>query len=65
MNTIFHIVAMIAFLWLAVYCFGTLDQDALGYVALGFFLGFIPLTIGAAFDDWDMLSSKGKRRPEE
>ena len=59
MNTLAHLAAMIALLWLAIYCFGTLGEAALGYVALGLFLLFIPLTLLAAQDDMEVL--KGRR----
>jgi len=59
MNTLAHLAAMIALLWLAIYCFGTLGESALGYVVLALFLLFIPLTLLAAQDDMEIL--KGRR----
>ena len=59
MNILAHLSAMVAVLWLAVYCFGTLGQAALGYASIGIFLLFIALTVLAAIDDWEIL--KGRR----
>jgi len=59
MNTIAHLIAIIVFIWASVYCFGTLGEDALGYVFIGLFLLFIPLTIAAAVEDWYLV--KGSR----
>ena len=55
MNTLVHLGALLALLWLAIYCFGTLEEAALGYAAIGLFLAFIPLTILAATDDWNII----------
>ena len=65
MNTLAHLACMIALLWLSVYCFGTLDINALGYAALGLFLLMIPLTVVAALEDWHVLHGGKERREED
>ncbi|MGI0011827.1 MAG: hypothetical protein ACREBU_00075 [Nitrososphaera sp.] len=65
MNTGAHIFAMLAILWLSVWCFETLNQRALGVAALGVFLIFIPLTFFAAIEDWHIFAGDKKADEEE
>ena len=63
MNTIAHICAMIAVLYLAVYSFETLQIQPLGFASIGLFLLFLVLALSAIADDWKTFQEwTGKRR---
>ena len=62
MNTLPHVAAEVALLWLSVFAFQTLSQDALGFAALVLFVLFIPLTLLAAQADWNALMGKNEGR---
>ena len=53
MNTLAHISALPATLWLSVFCFTTLANDALGVARIVVFLFLIPKTLLAAWEDLD------------
>ena len=62
MNTISHICAMMSVLYLAVYCFETLEIEPLGFACVGLMLLYLVLTISAIADDWAILEGwSGKR----
>ena len=62
MNTLPWLIAFIGSLWLSIYSFGTLGEDALGYIGLGLVLFCLPQIIAAVWEDWRML--KGKQDEE-
>ncbi len=52
MNTIAHMLAMVALLWLGVdYGYGTLAEPNIGFVFSMMFFLWIPLTFKAVLDD--------------
>ena len=58
MNTLAHISALPAILWLSVYCFDTLSNTALGAACLIIFLLLIPKIIFVAFNEISDLRGK-------
>jgi len=58
MNTLPWLVTLIASLWFAVYSFGTLGENALGFIGLGLFLFCIPQIILAVQDDIEILKGR-------
>ena len=59
MNTIAHVSAFIALLWLALYAIRTLTEDQLGFAVFGIALLYVPLTVKAIDDDLQLLTGKG------
>ncbi|MEM3170288.1 MAG: hypothetical protein QW838_05890 [Candidatus Nitrosotenuis sp.] len=58
MNTLAHLGATLALVWLAVFAFRTLGEDALGVAVLAAAVLFLVLTVLAAMDDWHILSGR-------
>ncbi len=58
MNSLAHILGMLASVWLAIYCFNTLDEVALGVATLGLFFLFATLLIFAVADDVDIIHGR-------
>lgn len=55
MNTLAHLSAVVASIWLMLYAFTTLEQPLLGMAAV-FLTGlFIVLTLFAAIQDWHIV----------
>lgn len=62
MHTIAHLSGFLAALWLSLYCFNDLNEDALGVATLGFAFVFLINIIPAAAEDWHQwLTLRGKR----
>jgi len=57
-NTIAHVSAMLALFWLALYCYRTLGEPILGYVAIGAGLVMLVLSFFALNDDLYVLSGR-------
>ena len=55
MNTLAHLAAVIASIWLLLYAFLTLDQPLLGLVAVFLTATFLTLTLFAAQADWRII----------
>ena len=63
LNTIAHICAMMSVLYLATYCFETLEIEPLGFACVGLMLLYLVLTISAIADDWAILGEWSGKRP--
>lgn len=59
MNTLAHLAATLAILWLAIYAFDTLGETALGVALILMFLLLLVGTFLAAHDDWEILRGRG------
>ena len=62
MNTLAHASAVISALALAVYCYETLGNAALGFAAIGLMLLFLLLTGVAVMDDRKWLLDRMRER---
>lgn len=58
MNTLAHLMAVVASLWLAIFCFDRLGEPALGVVSLAQMAIFLSLLIDAAMADFRALRRK-------
>ena len=57
MNTIVHIAAAVAVLWLSTYAFDRLNS-ALGCAVLALFFLLLAMTVMAVQDDWGMIQER-------
>ena len=57
-NTLIHIVAFLATIWLSIYAYNTLTEAALGLALLGVALVILLWTVAAARQDWEQFSGK-------
>ena len=63
MNTLIALVALLAAVWLSIYGFRDIAEDAIGAIGLGLAFLFLVLAVLSAPSDWAILS--GKDEPEE
>ena len=63
MNTLAHIGAEVALIWMAVFMFsGEVGEPALGYAVLAAFMLFLPQTFIAIGADWEDIQEWRRRR---
>ena len=65
MNTLAHLAAFIAVLWLSYWLFITVNNDFLGYMALVLVLWVSASLYYAAMDDWDAWQGKDKGKDRD
>lgn len=61
MNTVAWVAASLACLWLSVYSFNTLQENALGLVFIVVFVLALLMTAMAALDDMQIIRGKSRR----
>ena len=54
---------MISVLYLATYCFETLEIEPLGIASIGLMLLYLVLPVSAIADDWASLGAWSRKRP--
>jgi hypothetical protein len=54
---------MMSVLYLATYCFETLEIEPLGFACIGLMLLYLVLTVSAIADDWAILGEWSGKRP--
>ena len=63
MNSLAHVCALVAVLWLSIYAFQVLSNSYLGFVGLGLFFLVVSATVKAVQDDLNGVQTQpGQRR---